>query len=91
MFILSRGYLCDTEKDENLRRMLREMEHLREDVTALAQMSDLAAALHCPHSQLEADVRDMHAALSKQLAERQNCDSQLSYLELMLNTQLVLL
>lgn len=76
-----------TEKDENLRRMLRDMEHLRDDVTALTQMCDLVSQLHCPHSQLEADVRDMHSALSKQLAERQNSDSQLSCLELnMLNT-----
>ncbi|XP_054270541.1 rho guanine nucleotide exchange factor 17 isoform X2 [Macrosteles quadrilineatus] len=75
------------EKDENLRRMLRDMEHLRDDVTALTQMCDLVSQLHCPHSQLESDVRDMHSALSKQLAERQNSDSQLSCLELnMLNT-----
>ncbi|XP_046669162.1 rho guanine nucleotide exchange factor 17-like isoform X2 [Homalodisca vitripennis] len=75
------------EKDENVRRMLREMEHLREDVQALGQMCELVASLHCPHSQLESDVRDMHSALSRQLTERQNTDSQLSYLELMLNTQ----
>ncbi|XP_066999339.1 rho guanine nucleotide exchange factor 17 [Anabrus simplex] len=74
-------------KDENLRRMLREMENLVEDVATLNQINDLTCMLHCPHSQLEEVVRDMLGTVSKQLQERQNSDSQLSYLELTLNTQ----
>lgn len=74
-------------KDENLRRMLNEMENLAEDVAALNQISDLTASLHCPHGQLEEVVREMLSSVNKQLAERQTSDSQLSYLELTLNTQ----
>lgn len=74
-------------KDENLKRMLREMENLMEDVATLSQMSELVSMLHCPHSQLEDNIREMLSALNKQLAERQNSDSQLSFLELMVNTQ----
>nr|CAD7427363.1 unnamed protein product [Timema monikensis] len=74
-------------KDENLRRMLREMEHLAEDVATLTQVSELVSTLHCPHSHLEESVREMLSALNKQLQDRQTSDSQLSYLELTVNTQ----
>lgn len=67
--------------------MLREMDNLIEDVATLSQMSELVSTLHCPHSQLEDNIREMLSALNKQLVERQNNESQLSYLELMLNTQ----
>uniref|UniRef100_A0A1B6E9V0 DH domain-containing protein n=1 Tax=Clastoptera arizonana TaxID=38151 RepID=A0A1B6E9V0_9HEMI len=74
-------------KDESVRRMMREMDNLVEDVATLSQMSELVSTLHCPHSQLEDNIREMLSALNKQLVERQNNESQLSYLELMLNTQ----
>ncbi|GFG38293.1 hypothetical protein Cfor_08933, partial [Coptotermes formosanus] len=74
-------------KDENLRRLLNEMENLAEDVAALNQINDLTASLHCPHGQLEEVVREMLLSVNKQLAERQTSDSQLSYLELTLSTQ----
>jgi len=67
--------------------MLNEMENLAEDVAALNQISDLTASLHCPHGQLEEVVREMLSSVNRQLAERQTSDSQLSYLELTLNTQ----
>ena len=65
------------------------MENLVEDVAALNQINDLTASLHCPHGQLEEVVREMLSSVNKQLAERQTSDSQLSYLELTLNTQWV--
>ncbi|PNF36390.1 hypothetical protein B7P43_G17749 [Cryptotermes secundus] len=74
-------------KDENLRRMLNEMENLAEDVATLNQINDLTVSLHCPRGQLEEVVREMLSSVNKQLAERQTSDSQLSYLELTLNTQ----
>ncbi|KAL1131698.1 hypothetical protein AAG570_011311, partial [Ranatra chinensis] len=74
-------------KDDNVRRMLKEMEQLTADVATLSQMAELVATLHCPHTQLEESVREMLAALNKQLTERHAADSQLSYLELMINTQ----
>lgn len=74
-------------KDENVRRMLREMEYLSEDVSTLTQMTDMVSMLHCPHSQLEDSIKDMLSALNKQLLERQASDTQLCYLELNLHTR----
>lgn len=74
-------------KDENLRRMLNEMENLAEDVAILNQINDLIMSLHCPHGQLEEVIREMLSSVNKQLIERQTSDSQLSYLELTLSTQ----
>ena len=78
---------CFSAKDENLRRMLNELENLAEDVTTLNQINDLTVSLHCPHRQLEEVVKEMLSIVNKQLADHQSCDSQLSYLELTLNTQ----
>ncbi|XP_050441671.1 rho guanine nucleotide exchange factor 17 [Adelges cooleyi] len=74
-------------KDENVRRMLREMEYLSEDVSTLTQMTDMVAMLHCPHGQLEDSIKDMLSAVNKQLSERQASDTQLCYLELNLHTR----
>ncbi|XP_025208215.1 rho guanine nucleotide exchange factor 17 [Melanaphis sacchari] len=74
-------------KDENVRRMLREMEYLSEDVSTLTQMTDMVSMLHCPHSHLEESIKDMLSALNKQLSERQASDTQLCYLELNLHTR----
>lgn len=67
--------------------MMREMEKLTEDAATLTQINELTSTLHCPHNSLEEIVKEMLANINKQLSERQNSDSQLSYLELMLNTQ----
>ncbi|RZF36300.1 hypothetical protein LSTR_LSTR006805 [Laodelphax striatellus] len=69
-------------KDENVRRLLKEMEHLLEDVQTVNQMSELMSALHCPHAQLDDAMRELSSGLAKQLAERQSADSQLSFLEI---------
>ncbi|XP_039288297.1 rho guanine nucleotide exchange factor 17 isoform X2 [Nilaparvata lugens] len=69
-------------KDENVRRLLKEMEHLLEDVQTVNQMSELMAGLHCAHAQLDEALRELSAGLGKQLAERQSADSQLSFLEI---------
>lgn len=76
-------------KDENVRRMLREMEYLSEDVSTLTQMTDMVTMLHCPHSHLEDSIKDMLSALNKQLLERQASDTQLCYLELNLHTRYI--
>ncbi|KAK3925866.1 Rho guanine nucleotide exchange factor 17, partial [Frankliniella fusca] len=89
--------LDDLEIDESLRRVMREMEQLSEDVAALTQITELAAGLHLPHvqqqgqlqqlqQQLEEVARDLLASSCRQLAERQNSDSQLSCLDLTVNT-----
>ena len=74
---------------------MREMEQLSEDVAALTQITELASGLHLPHLphqphlphvQLEELARDLLNSACRQLAERQNSDSQLSCLDLTVNT-----
>lgn len=74
-------------KDENVRRLLREMEHLLEDVQTVGQIMDLLATLHCAHTQVEDSVRELSTNLNKQLSEKQSSDSQLSYLEMIVRAE----
>ncbi|XP_048263524.1 rho guanine nucleotide exchange factor 17 isoform X10 [Bombus terrestris] len=74
-------------KDENLRRMAREVDHLREDCATLTQLQELAATLHGAKQQLEDLIKDMLGQAQRQLAERNAAHSQLACLELTLNTQ----
>ncbi|KAJ2954677.1 hypothetical protein O0L34_g2973 [Tuta absoluta] len=88
--LLMRISLADLEivkaKDENLRRIMHEVETLTEDVNTLTQISEHVAALHTQHSQLEELVREMLHNLNKQLSDRQNSDTQLCFMELSLAT-----
>ncbi|XP_063896814.1 rho guanine nucleotide exchange factor 17 isoform X5 [Helicoverpa armigera] len=88
--LLMRISLADLEivkaKDENLRRIMHEVETLTEDVNTLTQISENVAALHTQHAQLEEIVREMLHNLNRQLSERQNSDTQLCYMEISLNT-----
>ena len=72
-------------KDENVRRIMKEIEHLSDDSSKLQQMLDLSATLRCPHLTLEESIRDLQLIVQRQLAERQTNDSQLNLLELNLN------
>lgn len=73
-------------KDENLKQMMVEIENLSGDIGILNQINELSWSLHCNHNQLDDLIRDMLASLNKQLMEQQNSDSQLSCLDLTLNT-----
>lgn len=73
-------------REENIRQMMMEMEHLSEDVATLNQIADNALTLHCNHSALDDVIKDMLINLNKQLIEQQNCDAQLSCVDLVLNT-----
>ncbi|XP_055604092.1 uncharacterized protein LOC129752331 [Uranotaenia lowii] len=73
-------------KDENVRRIMREIENLSEDSTKLLQISELAASLRCPHQLLEEAIRDLQREVQRQLSERQTNDAQLNILELTLNS-----
>lgn len=73
-------------KDENLRQMMLEIENLTEDISVLNQINELAWSLHSSHGQLDEVIKDMLGNLNKQLLEQQNSDSQLSCLDLTLNT-----
>ncbi|KAJ8678665.1 hypothetical protein QAD02_014452, partial [Eretmocerus hayati] len=74
-------------KDENLRRMAREVDHLREDYATLGQIQELSVKLHGSKQQLEDLIKEMLTYTQKQLAERNAAHSQLACLELILNTQ----
>ncbi|XP_012280572.1 rho guanine nucleotide exchange factor 17 isoform X3 [Orussus abietinus] len=74
-------------KDENLRRMAREVDHLREDCATLNQLQELAATLHGAKQQLEDLIKELLGQAQRQLAERNAAHSQLACLELTLNTQ----
>ncbi|XP_036141211.1 uncharacterized protein LOC105833654 isoform X3 [Monomorium pharaonis] len=74
-------------KDENLRRMAREVDYLREDCTKLTQLQELATTLHGAKQQLEDLIKDLLSQAQRQLAERNAAHSQLACLELTLNTQ----
>ncbi|XP_058821549.1 uncharacterized protein LOC131683523 [Topomyia yanbarensis] len=73
-------------KDENIRRIMKEIEHLSEDSNKLSQMSELASCLRCPHQLLEESIRDLQREVQRQLSERQTNDAQLNILELTLKS-----
>ncbi|XP_063700137.1 rho guanine nucleotide exchange factor 17 [Culicoides brevitarsis] len=73
-------------KDENVRRIMKEIEQLTEDCNKLQQISELTVSLRCPHQVLEDTIRDLQREIQRQLNDRQSNDSQLSQLELTLNS-----
>lgn len=73
-------------KDENVRRMMLEMDNLTEDISILNQITELTWQLHCAKNQLEDVLKEMLSSLSRQLSEQQTNESQLSYLEFTVNT-----
>ncbi|CRL02246.1 CLUMA_CG015133, isoform A [Clunio marinus] len=86
---LTRLQLDDIEivksRDENVRRIMKEIEHLTEDSNKLQQIFDLTTSLRCPHQTLEESIRDLQANVQRQLAERQANDSPINILELSFN------
>ncbi|XP_058455844.1 uncharacterized protein LOC131433085 [Malaya genurostris] len=73
-------------KDENIRRIMREIEHLSEDSNKLSQMLELASSLRCTHQLLEESIRELQREVQRQLSERQTNDAQLNILELTLKS-----
>ncbi|CAG0923805.1 unnamed protein product, partial [Notodromas monacha] len=63
--------------DENLKKLLREVSNIEEDLATIQLLVDAAQSLHTPHSDLDGLLRDMNSSLSKLLADRQMGDSQL--------------
>ncbi|XP_071525863.1 uncharacterized protein [Panulirus ornatus] len=74
-------------RDESVKKLVREMETLQEDLQTLQDISKLTKTLHCPRGTMEETVQDMIAQVQKQLAERHGADSQLMELELTITTQ----
>ncbi|XP_055643721.1 uncharacterized protein LOC129779951 [Toxorhynchites rutilus septentrionalis] len=73
-------------KDDNVRRIMKEIEHLSDDSNKLSQIYDLAASLRCSHQLLEEAIKDLQREVQRQLSERQTNDAQLNILELTLNS-----
>ncbi|BFF89044.1 uncharacterized protein DMAD_07886 [Drosophila madeirensis] len=69
-------------KDENIKRIVNEIESLADDCGKLQQISDITASLKYPHQYLEDVIRELHRDVQRQLSERQSNDTQLNMLEL---------
>uniref|UniRef100_A0A336LAB1 CSON006212 protein n=1 Tax=Culicoides sonorensis TaxID=179676 RepID=A0A336LAB1_CULSO len=65
---------------------MKEIEQLTEDCNKLQQISELTVSLRCQHQVLEDTIRDLQREIQRQLNDRQSNDSQLSQLELTLNS-----
>lgn len=64
-------------KDENIRRLVCEIEQLTDDSNKLQQITDITASMKFPHQMLKDTVRDMQLEIQRQLSDRQSNDSQL--------------
>ncbi|XP_073831491.1 rho guanine nucleotide exchange factor 17 isoform X2 [Musca autumnalis] len=73
-------------KDENIKRIMTEIENLAEDCNKLQQISEITSSLKMPHQYLEDVIRELHRDAQRQLSERQTNDAQLNMLELAVNS-----
>lgn len=79
-----------TAKDENVRKLMKEIETLSIDCSKLQQMLDIATTLKCQHTCLEESIRELQQTLQRQLMiDRQSSDSQLNFLDLNVNDESV--
>ncbi|KAH8295057.1 hypothetical protein KR018_006438, partial [Drosophila ironensis] len=69
-------------KDENIKRIVSEIETLADDCSKLQQITDITVSLKYPHQYLEDVIRELHRDVQRQLSERQTNDTQLNMLEL---------
>ncbi|XP_054081829.1 uncharacterized protein Arhgef17_1 isoform X3 [Zeugodacus cucurbitae] len=73
-------------KDENVKRIMNEIENLAEDCNKLQQIADITASLKYPHQYLEDVIRELLRDVQRQLSERQTNDTQLNMLDLLVNS-----
>uniref|UniRef100_T1PM60 Hexokinase n=1 Tax=Musca domestica TaxID=7370 RepID=T1PM60_MUSDO len=73
-------------KDENIKRIMTEIENLAEDCNKLQQISEITSSLKMPHQYLEDVIRELLRDAQRQLSERQTNDAQLNMLELAVNS-----
>lgn len=66
--------------------MIKEIENLQEDCNKLTVVAELTSTLKIPHQLLEDTIRDLHREVQRQLSDRQSNDTQLSLLELNINS-----
>ncbi|XP_053211596.1 rho guanine nucleotide exchange factor 17-like isoform X5 [Panonychus citri] len=68
--------------DGNLRKTIKEIDNLKEDLNTLNQINDLMGNLNCSHQTLDEALKDLINNVTKHLNEKQTSDSQLLSLEL---------
>ncbi|GFQ99567.1 rho guanine nucleotide exchange factor 17 [Trichonephila clavata] len=73
--------------DVSLKRAMRDIATLEEDIHILNQIKDLVGKLSSHHQALEDVVRDLTNGVSKQMLEKQNNDYSLISLEMTITTQ----
>ncbi|GBL95427.1 Rho guanine nucleotide exchange factor 17 [Araneus ventricosus] len=73
--------------DVSLKKAMRDIATLEEDIHILNQIKELVGKLSSPHQALEDVVRDLTNGVSKQMLEKQNSDYSLISLELTVTTQ----
>ncbi|GFY51373.1 rho guanine nucleotide exchange factor 17 [Trichonephila inaurata madagascariensis] len=73
--------------DVSLKRAMRDIATLEEDIHILNQIKDLVGKLSSHHQTLEDVVRDLTNGVSKQMLEKQNNDYSLISLEMTITTQ----
>ncbi|XP_053961835.1 uncharacterized protein LOC128865531 isoform X2 [Anastrepha ludens] len=73
-------------KDENVKRIMLEIESLAEDCNKLQNIASITTSLKYPHQYLEDVIRELLRDVQRQLSERQTNDTQLNMLELLVNS-----
>ncbi|CAG0882417.1 unnamed protein product, partial [Cyprideis torosa] len=74
-------------KDENLRKLLREVSAAEADLSILNQMADLVSSLHAPHAALDEALNSLSSSLNKQLQEKQGAENQLLCVDVSVTSQ----
>ena len=69
-----------------MKQTRRELERLNDDLSALNQMTELTSTLHTGHGSLDEALREMTSLIQSQILERQSQESQLSCLQMTINT-----
>lgn len=79
--------LSPQARDESMKKLAREIETLNDDLKTLNYIAKLVKTLKCPRGSMDEVIQEMIAHVQKQLAERQEPDSQPLELELTVTTQ----
>ncbi|XP_055929410.1 rho guanine nucleotide exchange factor 17-like isoform X2 [Argiope bruennichi] len=72
--------------DVNVKKAMKDIEALDEDLNVLAHIRELVGKLTVPHQVLDDVVRDLSAGITKQILDKQNNDSSLITVELTVTT-----
>ncbi|KAF2365474.1 Dbl (DH) domain [Trinorchestia longiramus] len=74
-------------RDEAVKKLLKEIENLEEDLQTVQRMVGFSRSLHSPRPCIDEALHEAEAAVRKQLSERQGPDSILNEVELTITTQ----